>query len=138
MSARVVRYLGVYDADGGLAGELRYVVGHLLGRTECALCDITHSPVRRRKAWDDYVASLPVPFVVLHRNERSPAERDATDGHEPCVIAETSEGRLVMLLEGTELEDAADVEGLARCLSASMRRRGLEWPPTSCNRPGRW
>ena len=27
----------VYDADGGLVGEVRYVVGHLLGRAECAL-----------------------------------------------------------------------------------------------------
>lgn len=47
----VVEVLGIYDADGGLRGEMSYVVGKLLGRAHCGLCDITHSAVRRRRAW---------------------------------------------------------------------------------------
>lgn len=66
-------YIGVYNADGGLSGEVRYIVGHLLGRVECALCDITHSPVRRKREWDDFVAGLGVPFRLYHLNEM-PAE----------------------------------------------------------------
>lgn len=65
-------FIGVYHADGGLRGEVRYVVGHLLGRTECALCDITHSPIRRKKQWDGFVADLGVPFRLLHLNEMPP------------------------------------------------------------------
>ena len=30
----VSEFVGVYDADGGIAGEAKYVVGHLLGRLE--------------------------------------------------------------------------------------------------------
>jgi hypothetical protein len=60
---------GVYDADGGVRGEVTYVIGHLLGRTHCALCDITHSPVRRKPAWDAMVERLGVPVTLLHRNE---------------------------------------------------------------------
>ena len=45
--APIERLIGVYDADGGLRGELAYVLGHLAGRAECALCDITHSAVRK-------------------------------------------------------------------------------------------
>ena len=67
--AAIERLIGVYDADGGLRGELAYVLGHLVGRTECALCDITHSAVRRRRSWDALVADLPVPLVAVHRNE---------------------------------------------------------------------
>jgi hypothetical protein len=43
---RVVRLVGVYDADGTPRGEIAYWVGARLGRTHCALCDITHGPWR--------------------------------------------------------------------------------------------
>jgi hypothetical protein len=61
--------VGVYDADGGLVGEAAYVWGRLRGTVHCSLCDITHSPLRRKPAWDRLVAGLPVPVRLLHRNE---------------------------------------------------------------------
>jgi hypothetical protein len=103
----IVRYLGVYDADGGLVGEVRYVVGHLLGTAECALCDITHSLAGRRRAWDRMVAGLGVPFDLRHRNELTPAEREAVAAPGlPVVVAELEDGRFVPLL---------DRKALARC-----------------------
>ena len=53
--------VGVYHADGGPIGEARYVIGKLLGTAHCALCDITHSPVRRKREWDRMVAELGLP-----------------------------------------------------------------------------
>jgi hypothetical protein len=125
--AVVVRIVGVYDADGGLRGEIAYLAGKLAGR-HCSLCDITHSPVRRRKEWDEYVEELPVPFEVLHRNERTQAERAATEGHEPCVVGATDEGAFVMLLDSRSLEAASDVAGLSGMLHDAMRRHDLAWP----------
>ena len=66
--------LGVYDADGGLRGEATYVIGKLLRRRHCSLCDITHSPVRRRPEWVTMVVRLGVPFRLAHLNELSAAE----------------------------------------------------------------
>lgn len=123
---RIQRIVGVYDADGGLRGELAYLAGKLSGR-HCSLCDITHSPLRRRRAWDEYVATLPVPFEVVHRNERSADVQSATEGHEPCVVAETSDGGVTMLLDSAALESARDVSGLARALQEAMVQRGLSW-----------
>ena len=127
---QIQRIVGVYDADGGLRGELAYLAGKLGGR-HCSLCDITHSPVRRRQAWDDYVATLPVPFAVVHRNERSAAVHSATDGQEPCVVAETTDGSVVMLLDAAALESARDVDGLAASLREAMARQGMEWASAS-------
>jgi hypothetical protein len=96
----VVRYVGVYDADGGLAGELRYVVGHLLGTAECALCDITHSPVRRKPEWDRMVAALGVPFDLRHRNELDPPLTAALAGVElPVVVAERTDGAIEVVVD---------------------------------------
>jgi len=117
----VQRYVGVYDADGGIVGELRYVVGHLLGRTECALCDITHSPVRRKRSWDAMVASLPVPFDLRHRNELTDSEEQALARNAlPMVAAEGEDGSWVVLLDPDALRACdGDVAAFAARLRAA-------------------
>jgi hypothetical protein len=122
----VRRLIGVYDADGGLRGELAYLAGKFAGR-HCSLCDITHSPVRRRREWDAYVATLPIPFDVVHRNERSRVLEEATEGREACVVAECDDGSIVLLLGNADLERANDVPGLARAIDAAMSASGLQW-----------
>jgi len=124
---QVSRIVGVYDADGGLRGELAYLVGKATGH-HCTLCDITHSPVRRRREWDAYIASLPVPFVTLHRNERDAAITEATTGREACVVAECADGSIVFLLGSADLARAGDVTGLARALDDALGSAGLTWP----------
>jgi len=120
----VTRLIGVYDADGGVAGELRYVVGHLLGRAECSLCDITHGRLRRKAEFDDLRDRLGVPFDVVHRNERTP-EITAATGALPCVVAVTSGGRDVVLGPDDLRECAGDVARFERDLRDALRARGL-------------
>ena len=65
----ITEFVGVYGADGGLLGEAAYVWGKLRGTRHCSLCDITHSPWRRKPAWDAMAAELSVPIRLVHRNE---------------------------------------------------------------------
>lgn len=104
----IIRYTGVYNADGGVWGETRYLIGHLLGVTACSLCDITHSPIRRKPEWDAMVARLGVPFEVRHRNEISTAERDriATTGL-PVVLAHHDDGHITAVLNDADLDAVA-------------------------------
>ena len=83
----VIEVIGVYDADGGVVGELRYVIGHLVGRAECSLCDITHGRVRRKAGFDALADRLGVPLTVVHRNERADDLAAATGDALPCVVA---------------------------------------------------
>jgi hypothetical protein len=118
--ASVSGLIGVYDADGGVAGELRYVVGHLLGRAECSLCDITHGRVRRKAAFDALRVRLGVPFEVVHRNERRADVAAATGDALPCVLAVTGTG-LVVLLDGDELRACGgDVDRFETALRAAV------------------
>ena len=101
----IVRYTGVYNADGGIIGEVRYVIGHLLGTAECALCDITHSPVRRKPAWDRMVARLGVPVIVLHRNELDADLLAATaTASLPAVFAHHADGTITVALSAQQLD----------------------------------
>jgi hypothetical protein len=115
----VVELVGVYHADGGVAGEVRYVIGHLLGRAHCALCDITHSPVRRKPAWDAMVARLGVPVRLVHRNERAADEVDVSGQSTPCVLARRADGSLRVLLGPDDLE----LGGSVQAFEAAVRSR---------------
>lgn len=104
MTPTIVRFTGVYNADGGLVGEARYVIGHLLGTAECALCDITHSPVRRKPEWDRFVARLGVPFTVLHRNELDESLAAAIRGEPlPLVVGHHADGSVSVVLTAEQL-----------------------------------
>ncbi len=129
---RVVGLVGVYDADGGLVGEARYVVGHLLGLVDCALCDITHSPVRRKPAWDRMVAGLGVAFRLRHRNELAdqPAVAAAVRSVGlPLVLARLDDGAVRPVLDRTAL---ARLDGSVAAFDAELRAAvaaaGWAWP----------
>lgn len=104
-ASRFSELLGVYHADSGLAGEARYILGKLFGTAHCALCDITHSPVRRKPAWDQMVARLGIPVTLLHLNElpSDVAAAVATTGT-PVVLGVRPDGGLEPLLTPEQLE----------------------------------
>jgi hypothetical protein len=102
--ATITGYSGVYNADGGFAGEIRYLFGHLFGSAECSLCDITHSLVRRKPEWDRMVGRMGVPIVVLHRNELDERlEAAVRDLPLPVVIAHRSDGSDFVALTAAQL-----------------------------------
>ncbi|WP_419917208.1 hypothetical protein [Candidatus Poriferisodalis sp.] len=88
---RRVRLVGIYDADGGLAGELRYALGKLRGRSKCALCDITHgwNPMGSRQ-WKQACAATPVELELVHRDEATAAQLAAA-AQLPAIVAHDGE-----------------------------------------------
>jgi hypothetical protein len=123
----VTRLIGVYHADGGVLGELRYVAGKLLGTTHCSLCDITHAGLRRRRSWDALVADLGVDVSLLHLNELDTDQEAAVRrSGSPVVLAALDDGTLVEVLDPAELDRLdSSVELFDAALHASLVRLGL-------------
>ena len=119
-SAPIAGYTGVYNADGGLAGEIRYLFGHLFGSAQCSLCDISHSLVRRKPEWDRMVTGLGVPVVVLHRNELDARlEAAVRDVALPVVFAHRSDGSISVALTADRLAQlGGSVDEFERALLA--------------------
>ncbi|CAN1489642.1 hypothetical protein MCEMIE24B_00168 [Microbacteriaceae bacterium] len=120
-----IRLIGVYNADGGVIGELKYFFGHLIGIAKCELCDITHSPIRRKASWDRLASELKaeygLDFALEHLNERSDAENKASAGREPCVLAEYPDGSLGMFLDRQELRMVdGNVDRFAKLVRARL------------------
>ena len=125
---RIVRLIGIYDANGTVRGELAYWVGARLGRRHCALCDITHGSVRQRPEWKTCQAGMPVPFDTFHRNDQPDSSRAAADGRAPVVVAETDAGS-VLLLTPTDLEACGgSTDRLVEAIDQAVTSKGLTWP----------
>jgi hypothetical protein len=125
MTAHVEGLVGVYHADGGPVGEVKYVIGRLLGTAHCALCDITHSPVRRKPAWNRMVADLGLPFELLHLNEMPAdiAAATARDGS-PVVLARLSDGTVEALLRAEVLDGlGGSVDRFAQAVRTALAVR---------------
>ena len=121
----ITEIIGVYDADGSLRGELAYVIGKVRGTAHCALCDITHSGVRRRKGFAELPARLGVPFALLHRDERSADLLAFTQGRAPIVVGRTAEGFVELLVAEDLAHIDTNADGLFDALSAALSAKGL-------------
>ena len=132
MSEAIVRFVGVYNAESTLRGELGYWIGARLGRAHCALCDITHGLVRERSDWKACRAGLPIPFDMYYLNDQPANIRAALGGVAPAVVAETAT-RLLLLLGSDALDECAgSPDRLVKAIEAAVDQAGLEW---STNRP---
>lgn len=119
------RLIGIYEADGGLLGELRYVVRKFTGRGHCSLCDVTHRGVASKPEWRAMCEGLPVPFDLVHLNERNPAILSASEGETPCILAEV-DNELILVLSRDELERCrGDVRTFADSLHDELSDRGI-------------
>ncbi len=121
----VTGFVGVYDADGGVRGEAAYVFGKLLSTAHCALCDVTHAGVGRKRAWDQMTDRFGVPFALLHRNEESAdVNRAISEGDLAIVLARLEDNSLHVALTAEQLETlGGEVGAFEEALHASLTDR---------------
>lgn len=76
----------------------------------CKLCQITYSGATMNKLWKQYVASLPIPSVFMHRNEFEAAHPSVHIKY-PAVLLKTDKSfRTVLSAEDfSRLNDLADL-----------------------------
>ena len=110
-------FVGIYNADGTLLGEISYVAKKLIGRGSCALCDITHGWTGRRRDFDSTCESAGIEWTLLHRDEATP-EQLAAAGNLPAVITER-DGGWERVLGPAELDACSgDPTALVACLTS--------------------
>ena len=124
---RIVRLVGVYDADSTMRGELAYWVGVRLCRRHCSLCEITHGSIRQRPEWKACQAGLPVPFNTYHRNDQPDTIRAAAGGQAPVVVAETDTGHVLLLGSGDLEACDGSIDRLVEAIEHAATRVGLTW-----------
>ena len=101
MDNPIVEFIGIYDADSTLRGEISYWIGARLGRSHCSLCDITHGVFTQKKEWAQCASTLSVPFVTFHRNDAPQDVLDVAAGQFPIVLARRNQSLTIALMPST-------------------------------------
>jgi hypothetical protein len=115
-------FVGIYDADATLWGEVSYWVGARFGRRHCSLCDVTHGTFRRKPEWERGSRSLPVPFVAFHRNDAPRGALAAALGSLPVVLGRTGDDFTVVLTDEQLASCHGSPSALVELLATAARR----------------
>jgi hypothetical protein len=105
MNSPIDEFIGVYDADGTIVGEVSYWISARLGRTHCSLCELTHGLFTVKREWRECSTSLGVPFTTWHRDD-APAEVIAAIDVFPAVVARRGDS-LSVIIDADTLESFA-------------------------------
>ena len=111
---------GVYHADGGLIGEIRYVAGALFRGEHCSLCDITHKIAWEKSDMKKLRNNFDVPFHLVHLNERPEDLITYSDGITPILVAKTESGFLTIASDDELKECQGSVEILSELISEKL------------------
>jgi len=120
MLGRPVRLLGIYHAEGSFIGELQYLIGKFLGRTSCALCDISHHSVRQKPAFSACLQALPLEMKMLHLDELSADLYQFVQFQTPCVVAQYASGYHILLPPRTLQDCQGDVHRFQQLLQEKL------------------
>lgn len=107
MQTNVIEFVGVYDADSTLIGEVSYWLGARFGRTHCSLCELTHGLFTQKNEWKTCTKELSVPFQTFHRNDAPSEILQTINENFPAVLARTSTGVSIVLTK----EDLEEFNG---------------------------
>ncbi len=102
------RLIFIYHAGSGIIENIPGAVKKLFGgRSSCALCNITHGPVRPKADWAAFLATLGPQALVYHRDEiPGDIDRFLQASHiDPPVVLEEAANGWTVLITPKELED---------------------------------
>lgn len=116
----ITKIIGIYHADGGFVGELKYMTGKFFGSSHCSLCDITHGNMGKKDAWKKCEQKMRMPIDLIHLNERNPNLEKYTRNLTPCIVGKTSTN-YVLLVSKDELKNCnSNPETLATLLEKKL------------------
>lgn len=103
MTSNVTEFIGVYDADSTLIGEVSYWIGARLGRTHCSLCELTHGLFTQKSEWKACASDLGISLITFHRNDAPDDVLAVINEAFPAVLIRTDDA-LSIVLTKSELE----------------------------------
>lgn len=95
----VDKLIFVYDAESGAVSAAIDSAKKLFKVGGCALCSITHGLTGEKSEWEDCKSQLGVPLDYVHRDELDGELEEIVRGKLPCVVAESPEGREIIMGE---------------------------------------
>jgi hypothetical protein len=111
--------LFIYAADSGLFNTVADIAHKILAPHSypCQLCSLTHGYFQVRKQWQQFIATLPVPCLFLHRDEL--AGLPDIDADQLPAVYGRRQGRWQLCLGPAALSSCSNVDQLMTAINES-------------------
>ena len=85
-----VKIYCIYNAEGSIFGELKYLYNKFIRDIKCSMCDITHNILSKKREWKKRCMVSPLKIECLHLDELPKDIENLVEGNTPCVVVKTS------------------------------------------------
>ena len=83
------KILCIYNAEGSIFGEIKYLYNKYIKDMRCSMCDITHNSFREKSEWGEKCREFTFKIECLHLDELPSDIKNIVKDNAPCVVAQT-------------------------------------------------
>ena len=80
----------IYNAEGSIIGELKYLLLKYFYGFKCSMCEITHNSFLEKKEWRKLVSNSSYIIKAVHLDEQPDDLYQFSNGKAPCVVAKSN------------------------------------------------
>ena len=82
----------IYNAEGSITGELKYLLLKYFYGFKCSMCEITHNNLFEKKEWRNQTSQSSYDIKAVHLDEQPDDLYQFSYGKAPCVVGKNSKG----------------------------------------------
>ena len=87
----------IYNAEGSIKGELKYLYKKYFKDIECSMCDITHGVFKQKKKWVSKCLASKLNIKCLHLDELPNDIKDLVINKAPCVVSQINSTNKIII-----------------------------------------
>ena len=87
----------IYNAEGSIKGELKYLYEKYFKDIKCSMCDITHGVFTHKKKWKNNCSASNLNIECLHLDELTKDIKDLVINEAPCVVAQVNSTNKIVI-----------------------------------------
>ncbi len=113
----------VYNADSSFLAVANDFVRKLVAPNsqECNLCKITYGVTGKKEEWSEYLATIPMEKVFLHKDEFRRKYPDEAPTELPAIFVENT-GVLSSFISAHEMNKASNIDELVNAINQKLPR----------------
>lgn len=127
MKQEMTHILFVYNANGGIFSQLSDAAHKLLSPSTyaCNLCKITYGNVRMKKQWKDYIESLSLGTIFLHKDEFERKYPVLAKERLPAIFFFGANQQKLASIAADELNNITTIDELIHLVDTIIKKEGV-------------
>tara|TARA_B100000965_G_C19487640_1_gene711513 strand:- start:502 stop:873 length:372 start_codon:yes stop_codon:yes gene_type:complete len=121
MVIQIQKIYCIYNAEGTLKGELKYIYDKYINNIKCSMCEITHSAISPKKKWKVKCATYKIKIECLHLDELPKNIKGLVSNKAPCVVGQMNSGIKILIHDKELIKMNGDIDSFFHSLDNKIK-----------------